>query len=367
VKIDVKVRLFPDAEQQRALARTLRACNAAANAVSAIAWERRVFRAYSLQEVTYGTVRTDFGLAAQATVRVIKKVADAYRKDQKQRRSFRPDSAQPFDARCLSWQIDEARPGGTVSIWTIDGRIHGLHFKGSPEIVEVLRSCRRGESDLIHRDGMWFLSTTCDVPLPSPASPSGFLGVDLGIVNLATTSDGKTHSGKALNRRRYRNRVLRARLQTKGTRSAKRLLKKRNRKESRFALDVNHCISKKIVAEAKRTGRGIALEDLKGIRERVRHRKPQRATMHTWSFNLLGKHIAYKAARAGLPVVLVDPRYTSQTCAECGHRDRQSRKSQGAFICVSCGVVAHADHNAARNIADLGAARWAAISQPNAA
>lgn len=74
--------------------------------------------------------------------------------------------------------------------------------------------------------------------------------------------------------RRTRNRELRHTLQMKNTKSAKRLLRQRARKEARFAADVNHQISKRIVAEAERTGRGIAVEELTGIRERVRLRKP---------------------------------------------------------------------------------------------
>src|SRR5208282_1325448 len=76
--------------------------------------------------------------------------------------------------------------------------------------------------------------------------------------------------------RRARNARLRRKLQKKGTKSAKRLMRRRRRKERRFAADVNHQISKKIVAAAQRTESGIALEDLKGIR-RVRANKKQRA------------------------------------------------------------------------------------------
>ncbi len=121
--------------------------------------------------------------------------------------------------------------------------------------------------------------------------PDAFLGVDLGIANIATTNDGTRYSGKRLNAVRHRNRELRRRLQAKQTTSAKRLLKARRRKESRFARDVNHVISKSIVAEAARTGQGIALEDLQGIRDRVRLRKPQRVTLHSWSFHQLGQFI----------------------------------------------------------------------------
>ena len=363
----VVVRLFPEPGQAVALRQTLVACNAAANAVSGLAWDRRVFRAFDLQKVAYGLAKSEHGLAAQAAVRTIKKVADAYRLDPKTKRSFRPLAAQPFDDRCLSWRFDDARPGGTVSIWAVAGRLKGLHFKGSPEHVALLRAHRKGESDLVHRDGKWFLYATCDIPDVTVREPRGFLGVDLGIVNIATTSDGVRESGKELNRRRHRNRVLRAKLQAKGTKSAKRLLKKRSKKEARFGLDVNHRISKQIVAEAERTGRGIAIENLEGISRRARLRKPQRATLSSWSFHQLGAHLTYKAARAGVPLVKVDPAYTSQTCADCGHRERGNRASQSEFVCRSCGVVAHADHNAARNIARLGVACWAEVNQPHAA
>lgn len=361
------VRLFPDEGQAIALRATLTACNAAANLVSGLAWEWRVFRKFDLQKVTYATAKDEHGLAAQAAVRVIAKVADAYKLDRKTKRAFRPDAAQAFDDRCLSWQIPDLGPEGTVSIWTTGGRLKGLRFKGSPEQVALLRKYRKGESDLVYRDGKWFLYATCDIPDIPVLQPRGWLGVDLGIANIAITSDGERTSGKALNRVRYRNQRLRTKLQAKGTKSAKRLLKKRSRKEARFAADVNHQISKRIVTEAERTGRGIAIEDLAGIRGRVRLRKPQRVTLHSWAFHQLGQYLAYKAERAGVALVQVDPAYTSQTCADCGHVARANRKSQSEFICQSCGVVAHADWNAARNIAARGEACWAAVNRPNAA
>ena len=163
---------------------------------------------------------------------------------------------------------------------------------------------------------MWFLTATCEVPEAElNTSVTQFLGVDLGIVNIATTSDGQIMAGRRLNRGRLRERTLRQKLQRKNTPSAKRRLKKRRRKEARRVRDINHKIAKHVVAEAERTGRGIALEDLTGIRARVRLRKPQRATLHSWAFAQLGEFIAYKARKAGVPVVHVDPAYTSRTCA----------------------------------------------------
>ncbi|WP_432573542.1 RNA-guided endonuclease InsQ/TnpB family protein [Kineococcus sp. SYSU DK005] len=372
MKIVVPVRLFPEPAQEAALRATLRACNAAANDVSVLAWRSQVFRRVGLQKIAYVHVKATHGLAAQAALHVIRKVADAYVLDTRTRRTFRPEAAQPFDDRCLSWQIPEAEGAveGTVSIWTTAGRMKWVRFRCSMDQMRALREHRKGESDLVHRDGMWFLHATCEMPQVTPFTPRGWIGVDLGIVNIAT-SDGTRYSGTALNRVRQRHRRLRTKLQAKGTRSAKRLLKKRSRKESRFATDVNHVISKSIVVEAERTGRGIAVEDLTGIRARVRLRKPRRTTLHSWSFRRLGTFLAYKAQRAGVPLVAVDPAYTSQTCSHCAYQGKTNRVSQARFMCRSCGVVAHADHNAARNIAARAArgevVSWAVVDRPHAA
>ncbi len=257
------------------------------------------------------------------------------------------EGAQPYDDRMLSWQHDRLR----VSIWTVAGRVKDVAFTASPEQLTFLSRYRQGESDLLCRDGMWFLLATCEVPeVPLNTDPVDFLGIDLGIVNIATTSDGEIMAGRELNRVRVRERRLRAKLQKKNTPSAKRRLKKRRRKEARRTKDINHKIAKHVVAEAERTGRGIALEDLTGIRERVRLHKPQRATLHSWAFHQLGEFIAYKARKAGVAVVHVDPAYTSRTCAECGHADKANRVSQARFACRTCGFVDHTDRNGSRNI-----------------
>ncbi|WP_037969260.1 RNA-guided endonuclease InsQ/TnpB family protein [Streptosporangium amethystogenes] len=375
MKLVVQVRPLPAPEQAAALEATLRAVNAAATWVSALAHHRRVFRNYDLRRHVYGQIKDDYGLAAQAAQHVVKKVADAYatlhanvgngnvgRPGSARRERvlakpilFRPGAAHPFDDRCLSWQMD-AR---TVSIWTIAGRMKSVAFTASADQLKTLAAYRKGESDLLYRDGMWFLIATCDIGDRPVATPNGFLGVDLGIANIATTSGGGRHSGKGLNAVRHRHRELRRRLQAKQTKSAKRLLKKRRRKEARFAADTNHTIAKRIVTEATRTGQGIALEDLQGIRDRVRLRKPQRVTLHSWSFHQLGQLVAYKAARAGVALVHVDPAYTSQACSSCGHIDKKNRPDQATFSCTSCGFAEHADVNAARDIASRGVTSWA--------
>jgi len=156
-------------------------------------------------------------------------------------------------------------------------------------------------------------------------------------------------------------------LQAKKTSSARRLLKKRRRVETGFAADINHQISKCTVAEAERTGYGIAVEQLTGIRDRVRPRKPQRATLHSWAFAQLGSFLAYKAKQAGVALVEVDHAYTSQTCSACGWVDKHNRRTQAVFECGRCRFVGHADHNAAINISARGVERWGEVMRPYAA
>ncbi|AJC58282.1 RNA-guided endonuclease TnpB family protein [Streptomyces sp. 769] len=367
MKLVMQVKLLPTPLQAAALEATLRACNEAATWVAQVAFEQDVKNNFALRRLAYVEVKARWNLGAQVAQHVIKKTCDAYaaikanlkagnlgRPGSKRYRKamgkpivFRSEGAQPYDDRMLSWQIAERR----VSIWTVRGRVKDVAFTASPEQLATLALHRRGESDLVCRDGMWFLMATCEVPeTPPNTDPVDFLGIDLGIVNIVTTSDGEIMAGRELNRSRARERLLRTKLRKKNTPSAERRLKKRRRKETRRAKDINHKIAKHLVAEAERTGRGIALEDLTGIRERVRLRKPQRAIHSSWSFAQLGAFIAYKARRAGVPVVYVDPAYTSRTCAECGHIDRANRVSQAWFACRNCGVVAHADRNGSRNI-----------------
>lgn len=371
----MQAKLLPDAATASALRETLKLCNQAANLASRVAFTTGTTTKHALQRLAYADVK-QLGVSAQPALHCIRKTAGAYatlranlragnygpagskRRERVEGKPirFRKDAAQPFDDRCLSWNLN-AR---TVSIWTAHGRARNIPFVCSPAQEKMLTDHRHGESDLVFRGGNWYLHATCEIPEPEPIDPTrGFLGVDLGIANIATTSDGTLHAGKHLNQVRHRDRRIRSRLQRKGTKSAKRLLRKVSGREARFAANANHRIAKMIVTEAQRTFRGVALEDLGGIRERVRLRKPQRVTLHSWSFAQLGAYIAYKARRAGVPVEHVDPHHTSQQCSGCGHVSKKNRPNQATFVCMSCGFAEHADVNAARNIAARGVAGWA--------
>ena len=344
MKLNAQVKLLPTPEQAGALRHTLEQANAACRFVSDTAWETKTFRQYDLHHKCYQAVREQFGLSAQVTVRVIAKVADAYKLDRKTKRTFRATGSIAYDDRILTWRLQDQ----TVSIWTVNGRLR-IPFACGERQLELLQT-QQGESDQGFYKGLFFLSATCEVDEPKPIDVEGALGVDLGVVNIAVDSDGQVHSASHINNVRHRHRRLRAKLQARGTRSAKRKLKRLSGKERRFAKDTNHCISKKLVAKAKDTNRAIAMEDLEGIRERITVRRAQRATLHSWAFFQLRSFVTYKAKRVGVPVFLVDPRNTSRTCPACGHVDKANRPSQSKFSCMVCGFAGLADHIAAINI-----------------
>jgi IS605 OrfB family transposase len=359
MKLVAQVKLVVEKEHVDVLTRTLAIMNQAANEVSSVAWQHRVFSRVGLQRVCYHEVKDVFGLGAQAAIHVTRKVSDAYKLDKNTRREFRLDGAVTYDDRMLSWNLDSR----TISIWTVSGRV-SVPFVGGERSLKLL-TFRKGETDLIFRDGMWFLSATCDEQEPEALFGGSVFGIDRGIANIATASNGMNFTGKGVNRVRHANEQLRARLQHKGTKSAKRLLKKRYRKEQRFVTDTNHKISYRVVREAQRTGSGIALEDLQGIRDRTRVRKSQRRNHNSWSYYQLGQFMEYKAKRNGVPFTTVDPHYTSQHCPCCGHISRKNRPSRDLFHCKLCGFTGPADFVASVNIASLGKLKFELAQEKN--
>ena len=344
MKLVVQVKLQPTPEQAASLTATMRCTNEACDWLSGRAWVAQVFRQFALHKLVYRDARAAFAdLSSQMIVRSIAKVADAYKLDKKTMRRFRALGSIAYDARILSWKADAA------SLWTLSGRQTIPFVCG--EHQRALLVHERGEADLVLRGSKFYLFVSVEVPDTEEKKVLGWLGVDVGIVNIATTSDGKNFSGAHLNSLRARASRLRRKLQRKGTKSAKRLLRKRRLKESRFSAHVNHCISKQIVATAERTALGIALENLEGIRSRIRASRSQRHVLHSWAFGDLQVKISYKAARVGVPICYVDPRNTSRECRVCGHIEKANRKTRDQFACLACGHTADADVNAARVIA----------------
>jgi putative transposase len=344
VRLKVQIKLQPTPQQQRALLATMERFNAACDAIADVAFRDRCAHKFALHKLVYYDIRARFGLSSQLTIRAIAKVAEAYKRDRNIQPHFRPRGAITYDQRIMSWKGAER-----VSLLTVSGR----------ELVDVvlgLRQPRRmdgrlGQADLIYRKRTFYLYATIDGPEPPPVKVHEYLGIDLGIVNLAVDSDGVVYSGDRVERQRRIFTHRRRNLQRKRTKAARRKLRAIRKRQARFQRDTNHCISKRVVAVAKGTERGIALEQLLGIRERITVRKRQRARHSNWAFAQLGGFINYKARLAGVPVVLVDARNTSRTCLACGHIAKANRPSQAHFECVVCGFAGPSDAVAACVIA----------------
>ncbi|GAA2036546.1 RNA-guided endonuclease TnpB family protein [Yaniella flava] len=386
----IRLRLMPDTASGQLLRKTLEVCNAEANRISQVAHERNIRNQFDLQKVVYGEAKAAIG-AAQPVCLTVSKVHGAIAahkanirngnrgKKGSARRAkaeatviqFRPDASQPYDQRTLSLRIDDK----IASIWVTDtgagkpGRLK-IPFTCWDRHADQLREAAKIlETDLVRHHHGWYLHVTIATPkpqtsLPVTTTPSDWLGIDMGLENLAYDSDNHSFTGKtvdATRTRRLHNRTWAQQLLSQpNNRTAHRLLKSWSGRERRFATDTNHRISKSIVQLAYRTNRGIALETLDGIRDRARHRKPQRTRFHSWAFRQLGEFIVYKAAQLGVPVVFVNPAYTSQTCHQCGNRDKKARTTQALYKCsnASCAYAGHADHNAAINIQHLAPEAW---------
>ncbi len=351
MKLTLQLKLLPTAGQAAFLLATMQRFNAAATYAAATGFEAGVFSAPSIQKLCYYDLRKSFGLSAQMAVRAIGKAADAFKSAGKTVCPvFRPDGAMTYDERILSFK-DCHR----VSILAVGaGRLMIPYVFGEYQAANLKRI--RGQCDLVHRDGQFFLYCTIEFQEPPPVEVADFLGVDLGIVNLATDSTGEAFSGEAIDRNRKRRATARKQHQRKGTKGARRKLKRMSGRQARFQRHTNHVISKRIVGKAKALGLGIGLEDLTFIRDRIEDTVSRkfRRRFGNWSFHQLRLFIEYKAKREGVPVVAVDPRNSSRTCSACGHCEKANRKNQAEFLCLHCGFSLNADRNAARNLASLG-------------
>jgi putative transposase len=356
MKLVVQIKLLPDAAQAKQLLVYMRAFNTAATFAAKVGFDAGVFSQPSIHGRCYRELRDTFGISSQTAVRAIGKAVECFARNRTMCPVFKPLGAITYDQRTFSLKgIDR------VSLLTMSGRVLipyvvGEYFAGKLHNL-------KGQADLVYRNGKFFLYCTADVPEPPVSTVTEFLGIDLGIVNIATDSTGERHTGADVERHRNRHATARRSFQRKGSKSATRRLKKLSGKQTRYQKHINHVLSKHIVAKALRLGAGIAVEDLNGIRTRTEKtvRRKQRSRLSNWSFAQLRTFLVYKAKLGGVLLVTVNPRNTSRTCFVCGHCDKGNRKSQERFSCLSCGHEDHADHNAARNIGLLGAS----VNRPN--
>jgi IS605 OrfB family transposase len=375
----VKIQLQPTPEQAQALRETLEQFTCAFNAVIVYGWEHQEKNGVKLHHATYRdtqiacpglvsdlliqarvkateTVKSALTWQAKNLADYPKRVEKAKKKD-KPIPKFKPVKC-PQSKLCpvrynvhtytFNWEKQEVRLSTTSGRMSIPFRI--------PSYSAKYYGCPVATADLCYRHGKFWLHVVISVPEPTiPRNPE-VIGVDLGLNRPAVTSNrhflGSRH-WKEVDRRRFR---LKRKLQSKGTKSAKRHLKKLSGKALRFHRDCDHVLTKRIVQSVP-PGSTIVLENLTHIRDtskmgRGKQNKnvDNKRKLHSWTFAQFHSFLAYKAQECGIAVVKVDPRHTSQTCSRCGYQHRSNRRSQSLFLCRQCGYCLNADLNASYNI-----------------
>jgi IS605 OrfB family transposase len=376
----IVVQLRPTPEQASLLKTTLEQHRACFNAVAREGFTTGCSNGVALHKRTYYPLRAQFpDLPAQLVCAARVKATEAIKsaltwktkkekaypkkvaKAQKQGKPippFKPVRCPHSECACIrydqrsywvKWQTN------TCSLATIDGRVE-LAFSIPAHLVQYAGN-KVCSADLCYRKGKFTLHIVVDLPAPSTLPIEEVIGVDLGMNRPAVTSRRQFLGDRRWKEQDRRALRLKRKLQAKGTRSAKKHLKKLSGKQFRRHKDHDHVLSKRIVQNAP-AGSTIVLENLKNIREDSKMGRGKKASkqrdnkrrLHSWSFAQLYSFVEYKAEARGIQVVKIDPRHTSQTCSRCHYQHRSNRRSQSLFLCRKCKYCLNADLNAAKNI-----------------
>jgi len=353
--ISVKCKLIVPSNLCGEIDRTLEGFADACNQILEVAKSEDCWNTTKLHHKVYKPVRETTGLKANHVCQAIRRVI-GNSKAVKQIHKFRPTSIS-LDARTFTYKEESQSVGVTLMC----GRVELKLSIGGYQIA-LLRGQTPTSATLNKtKQGQYFINFVVDIPTQPTGKTPKVIGVDLGRRDIATTSTGKSWNGKQIQSVRDRYSKVRANVQSKRTRSSRRLLRRLSGRERRFQEWLNHNISKQLVSSAKQTNAALAFEDLTNIRESLNQKprsKAERRRTNSWAFYQLRLFVGYKANIPGVPVVFVPPAYTSQTCSRCHHVHPVKGKSYRngkVFKCGHCGFEHDSDVNAANNIAALGA------------
>jgi putative transposase len=348
------IRLNVDPEQAAALMALQSAYADACNRLVPTVVEHRCWNRVALHHLAYARLRKETPLGAQMVCNAIFSVCKAYKAQKELGRIKKGEPVPVVHFDCASVHFDKrtyAIKGECLSLYTLSGRIAVPMVLGEHQ-RRIMASGKAKEAELVCRKGRWYFNLVVESEDSDPIASGPVMGVDVGENNLAATSTGKVWGGGELRHKRNGYLALRRRLQSNGSQSARQKLRQVSGKERRRVTHINHETSKAIVAEARRIGASrIVMEDLCHIRDRIQAGKRVRARLHGWAFRQLQTFVEYKARAVGIAVEYVNPAFTSQTCSNCGSIGERVRHR---FVCKKCGLRAHADGNASRNLARIG-------------
>lgn len=343
---------------------------------SAFSTSGEVKNPVSLHKQFYADVRSRFGLPSQMSCSLFRDVAGKYKANKKQLK--KAISFKATHINCVH-NRDFTFKNGILSISTVNGRkkipIHickyyEKYLLQNPKFLDSVIT--------ISRNGGMSFCLIIELTDATMQKEANTMGIDIGLTKLAygITNTGNSLSINGGKVKDHRNKFLnlRKRLQSKGTRSSKRLLKRLSGRESRYMRDVNYCTVKELLAFANQNNVShIGIEDLSGIRKSKQKIPTVKRQLNSWAFYQFRFILEYKAKQQGISVIPVDPAYTSQRCSKCGYTHSDNRKTQKHFVCGSCGLDTNADRNASINIETLtrlarsSELDGAAVNQPDVA
>lgn len=327
------------------LIKTMELFNKACQEVINVGWEIKEYDKIELHNLTYRAIRRDFPLLRSSLVEAARDVACEMLKRTKFTK--KPKKRLLGSIRLNLQTFKPFLESGYVSVSTVSGR-KKVPIK-IPNYFNKYTHWPIKAANLKYKNGRLFFVLIADKKAPKSKTPKTVLGVDLGVNNIAVCSNNIFFNSKHLKNIKGKYQYLRRKLQSIGTRSAKRKLKKLSGRERRFVTDLNHCISKQLVSMPFDA---IAFEKL-NIRKAKKNGKRFNKKLGSWSYAQLQAFSTYKAEEIGQTTLFVNPKHTSQTCSVCGHKIKTNR-SGTLFLCKSCGFELHSDLNASRNIANLG-------------
>ena len=324
---------------------TINAYTEAFNYVCSIGYSQKDFNNISLHKKTYKITSTylpsqlaiSSRMKAYATLKPLKYLI----KDNKIECPSSKRMSILYDIRSFSTAFDK----GIVNLLTLKGRIK-IPIK-VPEYFKKYLTWRRKSATLFIRKNKVFLNIVFEKENPIVEQSNITTGIDRGINNIAVCSNNKFYSGKNTKKVCKKCQTLRSALQSCGSKSAKRHLRKLSKKENYFKTDTNHRISKEIIGQLP-GGSIIVLEDLSEVRNKNRGKKLNKA-IGSWAYYQLEQFLTYKGEEKGIKIEFINPAFTSQKCSKCGHTEKQNRKGSN-FKCCKCGFQLNADLNASRNI-----------------
>lgn len=325
------------------LIQTVRIFNLACQDVLDYGFKQKIFNKSKLNKGTYHQIRRNYPTLPSGLVQTARDQASDMLKVDKFKHHPKKKSLSSirYDIRTAKVFLES----GYCKLTTIFGRMK-YHFNLA-EYYQKYNTWQIRSIQLIINRNCCYIHVQVERETPEFINNDNRIGIDLGVNNIAVCSDNTFYNSKKLKNIKGKYQHLKSELQSKGTRSARRKLRRTSERERRFVKDLNHCLAKELISKEYDV---LVFEALKGIKKEKKKGKQFNKKLGRWSFAELQRFTEYKAEEINKKVIYVNPKYTSQTCSRCGYKNKNNRKGS-IFKCKKCGFQLNADLNASRNIA----------------